>query len=211
MNVGVSFEGIRFVLLIFTSLIVVGCATPAAVAPPNAAVAPTRPAIIAFTIVGRFSAKNGKEQASGQFRYSQTVGERHLSIYSPLGTPLAEITADATGAALVAANGATQRAESIVHLLRNVIDLPVTDSQLSLWLQGRPSEASVGANAVRERDPLARISRFNESGWDISVSDRFTADDANGNVADAPRRMRWMLSGDPDTEVRWIVDEWKTP
>jgi outer membrane biogenesis lipoprotein LolB len=210
--VGRSFGGFRFVLLSCAALLIVaGCATPAPVTPPTAVVEQTRPALVAFTINGRFSAKSAKEQASGQFRYSQTATHRSLSIFSPLGTPMAEITADGTGALLTMSNGATQRADSVAELLRSVIELPVTDAQLSMWLQARSSEMAVSANAMREHDALGRLSRFSESGWDIFVSDRFAANDPNGNVADAPRRMRWVLSIDPETEVRWIIDEWKTP
>jgi outer membrane biogenesis lipoprotein LolB len=208
---GVLFGAARRALLVCAAWVVAGCAAPPTIEPTNGVVAQTRPALIAFTISGRFSAKNGKEQASGQFRYSQTAARRSLSIFSPLGTPMAEINADSAGAVLALSNGTTQRADSIAELLRNVIDLPVTDAQLSMWLQGRSSATLPVVPASQERDALGHLSRFNESGWDILVSDRFAANDPNGNVVDAPRRLRWALSGDPDTEVRWIIDEWKTP
>lgn len=210
MSCGFLLQAARIVLLTCASLLVAGCAAPPTIAPTRDVVSQTRPALTAFTVTGRFSAKTGKEQASGQFRFSQTATQRSLNIFSPLGTPMAEITADGTGAVLALSNGATQSAPSVAELLRNVIDLPVTDAQLSMWLQGRPSVTLV-AGARHESDALGRLSRFSESGWEISVSDRFAASDANGNVADAPRRMRWALASDLETEVRWVVDEWKSP
>lgn len=194
-----------------TVLLITGCASPTIVTPVAAQATPTSAPLTHFTVSGRFSAKNGKEQASGQFRFSQTASQRALSIFSPLGTPLAEISADETGAAIALANGETQRASSVAELLRNVIELPVTDAQLSLWLQGRPSMMAAPNSKAWEFDTVGRIARFTEAGWDVSVTDRFAANDANGNYADAPRRMRWSRSGDTETEVRWIVDEWKTP
>ncbi len=192
-----------------------GCVTLPAAAPTVGSVTPQRPAMTAFTLSGRFSAKDGKDQASGQFHYSQTESRRHLNIYSPLGTPMAEINADDTGATLMLANGSILQANSMVELLRNLVNLPATDELLSLWLQGRPSALALVNSATLERDSLGRITRFVESGWEVSVSDRFGIDDPNENVTDAPRRMRWSLMGTLDTDVRWFIDQFsvgrKTP
>jgi outer membrane lipoprotein LolB len=161
-----------------------------------------------FSLSGRFSAKNGNEQVSGQFRYAQSGVDgalRQMSLFSPLGTPLAEIAADGQSAALTLSNGQVQRAASLTDLMRTVIDLPVTDAMLSAWLRGLPFDrALLGANGV-ERDLSGAPSRFVESGWEITVSARMA-----GNAA-APRRMRWSKQGQPDTEVRWVIDEWSTP
>ena len=161
-----------------------------------------------FSLSGRFSAKNGGEQASGQFRYAQSGTDgavRQMSLFSPLGTPLAEIQADRNSAALTLANGQVQRAASLTDLMRSVIDLPVTDAMLSAWLQGLPLDISVLSATSTERDVSGAPSRFVESGWEISISARM-----EGNVA-APKRMRWGMLGQPDTEVRWVIDEWSTP
>ncbi len=161
-----------------------------------------------FSLSGRFSAKNGNEQVSGQFRYAQSGADgasRQMSLFSPLGTPLAEINADREFATLTLSNGQVQRAASLTDLMRTMIDLPVADSMLSTWLQGLPFDASVLAATTTERDVSGALSRFVESGWEITISARM-----DGNVA-APKRMRWSLQGQPDTEVRWVMDEWSTP
>ena len=166
-----------------------------------------------FSLSGRFSAKNGAEQVSGQFRYSQDDAERTLNLFSPLGTPLADIVANGDVATLTQANGATQSAASLSHLLRTVIDLPVTDVMLSAWLQGQPSVASIQAT---ERDATGLPSRFVESGWEVIISARMDGTDGAQNTANtpntlgAPKRMRWSLQALPDTEVRWVIDEWRT-
>ena len=127
-----------------------------------------------------------------------------MSLFSPLGTPLAEIYADRQSATLTLSNGQVERAASLTALMRSVIDLPVTDAMLSTWLQGRPFDASVLAATTTERDGLGAPSRFIESGWEIAISARM-----DGN-AGAPKRMRWSMQGQPDTEVRWVIDEWNT-
>ena len=179
--------------------------TPMSVVPTNNAAA-TQTLAKQFSLAGRFSAKNGAEQVSGQFRYSQNDAERTLNLFSPLGTPLADIVANRDVATLTQANGATQSAASLSHLLRTVIDLPVTDVMLSAWLQGQPSEASIqGA----ERDVTGLPSRFVEGGWEVMISARMDGADAAQNTLNAPKRMRWSLLGQPDTEVRWVIDEWR--
>ena len=164
-----------------------------------------------FSLSGRFSAKNGKAQASGQFRYAQTSPSgtgsttRQLSLFSPLGTPLGEINADGQSATLMLANGSVQRAASLTDLMRTVIDLPVTDATLSAWLQGLPLDATLLTAASAERDSLGALSRFVELGWEITISARM-----DGPTA-APKRMLWAMLGQPDTEVRWVIDEGPPP
>ena len=187
-----------------------GCSIqPIALAPNATPVAPMS-VLAQFSLSGRFSAKNSKEQVSGQFRYSQSsigggVTSRQMNLFSPLGTPLAEITADRESATLTLANGQIQRAASLTDLMRTVIDLPVTDATLSAWLQGEPFDASVLALTTTERDASGAVSRFVESGWEIAISARM-----EGGTS-APKRMRWGMLGEPDTEIRWVIDEWNVP
>ena len=103
------------------------------------------------------------------------------------------------------ANGQVQRAASLTDLMRTVIDLPVTDAMLSAWFQGLPFDVAVLAAASTEHDASGVPSRFVESGWEVAISARMA-----GNVA-APKRMRWSMQGQPDTEVRWVIDEWGPP
>ncbi len=164
-----------------------------------------------FSAAGRFSAKTAAEQVSGGFRYTETNAQRTLNLFSPLGTPLADIVASPDGATLTQANGATQRAASLAALLRSVIDLPVTDAMMSAWLQGLPSTPDIGGTNHAERDGAGRLARFSEGGWTIEILARNEAGQSGSIVANAPRRMRWSLATLPDTEVRWVIDEWSTP
>lgn len=128
-----------------------------------------------------------------------------MSLFSPLGTPLAEISADRASATLTLANGEVQRAASLTDLMRTVIDLPVTDAMLSAWLQGLPFDSKRLVAAGAERDASGAPLRFVEAGWEIEISARM-----EGNNA-APKRMRWSMQGQPDTQVRWVIDEWGAP
>lgn len=189
-----------------------GCAgiTPSPL-PGGATALPTTALATEFSLSGRFSARNGAEQVSGQFHYSQNGPTRSLNLFSPLGTPLADIVANNDVATLTQANGTTQSAESLSGLLRSVIDLPVTDVTLSAWLQGQPSSADATRINRIERSDTGMPTVFVEAGWEILISERMQATDSASGAATAPRRMRWTLVGQPDTEVRWVIDQWRTP
>ena len=190
------------------TLLLTGCALQPADSPAASQLVTAGTARTQFSLSGRFSAKNGNEQVSGQFRYVQSGADgalRQMSLFSPLGTPLAEINADWQSATLTLSNGQVQRAASLTDLMRTVIDLPVTDATLSAWLQGLPFDAAVVSAKGVERDASGAPSRFVELGWEIAISARM-----EGNSA-APKRMRWSMQGQSDTEVRWVIDEWSTP
>jgi outer membrane biogenesis lipoprotein LolB len=165
-----------------------------------------------FSLSGRFSAKTATDQVSGQFRYMQSDAQRTLNLFSPVGTPLADIVAGRDTASLTQASGSTQTAASLSALLRTVIDLPVTDDMVSAWLQGLPS-SSAGTASVSgtERDAIGQLTGFSEGGWRIEISARMEAAQPVRINANAPRRMRWSFIALPDTEVRWVIDEWSTP
>lgn len=210
---------VRQAVVVLSLLALSGCAVNSQTQVPDRSVIVQSMLATNFSLSGRFSAKNGSEQVSGQFRYAQLGESRTLNLFSPLGTPLADIVADRTAATLTQANGATQSAASLSALLRTVIDLPVTDATLSAWLQGQPSASAAPAVWVAsgtERDASGLPSRFVESGWEIVISARMEGADAptsttTATVTTAPKRMRWSLMGQPDTEVRWVIDEWRAP
>lgn len=187
--------------VLLVAALLVGCANLSPLSGTTASVAKPLVARSQFTMSGRFAAKNEREQVSGQFRYAETPAVRTLSLFSPLGTAMADIVAEGGNVTLTQANGATQNAGSVSELLRTVIDLPVTDKTLSSWLQGLPAAT---VQATIERDGNGWPLRFVEAGWEIAVTERM----ANSGAA---KRMRWSLAGQPETEVRWIIDEWSSP
>ena len=199
-------------MLALSLLALSGCAATGQTPAADRLVVTQTPLAKQFSLSGRFSAKTGAEQVSGQFRYAQNDAERTLNLFSPLGTPLADIVANRDVATLTQANGATQSAVSLSQLLRTVIDLPVTDGMMSAWLQGLPSVASAPGT---ERDAAGLPSRFVESGWEIEISARMNGAEVaqnapnTANTQGAPKRMRWSLRALPDTEVRWVIDEWR--
>jgi outer membrane biogenesis lipoprotein LolB len=198
-----AFVGMTVVL---SALLAGGCS----VLPKSDSLAPANfNAIIAkqktsenFFVSGRFSAKRGETQGSGQFRYEQRSAVRTLELFSPTATQIARIEATAEGAIASLSDGSTRNAATLSELLRQFIDIPITDAEFSSWLQGvaRAASATLDANG--------KIESFRESGWTIVVSSRFDGD------AGFVRRMRWTFDAGGDTsqnaEVRWVFDEFST-
>lgn len=192
----------RSAALLCVALALAGCATPTRVGQSpvtKSAVTLPKPAEN-FSVTGRFAAKRGGEQGNGQFRYSQQGAVRTLDIFSPTSTHLARIEANATGARAMLSDGSTRDAATLSELLRQFIDIPISDEAFSTWLQALPQNASIRPSYGND----GKIESFRESGWTIVVSARFEGE--LGFV----RRMRWSFdAGDAmqAAEVRWVFDE----
>ncbi|MBL8309275.1 MAG: hypothetical protein JNL19_02530 [Burkholderiales bacterium] len=161
---------------------------------------------------GRFSASSAQGKASGQFQLIAARGAISLSLFSPLGTPLAEITArpannNAAQAGLATArfsDGREVTAPRLTALLADVLPIDVPDAVLLAWLQGQPATADAPpgpVNVIREGDRGA-VQAFTQAGWEVVISERWPEDGL-------PRRMRWsaMVSGE-SAELRWALDRW---
>jgi outer membrane biogenesis lipoprotein LolB len=157
-----------------------------------------------FSVSGRFAAKRGDQQGSGQFRYAQQGVSRTLDLFSPTATQLARIEANAGGAKAMLSDGSVREATTLSELLRQFIDIPITDEEFVSWLQALPSSSTIRPMLGND----GRVESFRESGWTIVVSGRF--DGAAGFV----RRMRWTFDagGDSarDAQLTWVFDEFST-
>jgi outer membrane biogenesis lipoprotein LolB len=200
---GSAFAGMT---VIVGALLVGGCSVvpkSGALAPPQPIAAPaTQKASENFFVSGRFSAKRGETQGSGQFRYEQRSAVRTLELFSPTATQVARIEATAEGARVSLSDGTTRNAATLSELLRQFIDIPITDAEFSSWLQG------VALSASPTLDANGRTESFRESGWTVVVSSRFDSETA------LVKRMRWTFDAGGDTaqnaEVRWVFDEFST-
>lgn len=188
------------------ALALAGCATPSRIAqPPGAptavAVAKAGKASENFSASGRFAAKRGDQQGSGQFRYVQQGTNRTLDLFSPTATQLARIDANTGGAKATLSDGSVREASTLSALLRQFIDIPITDEEFVSWLQALPSSSTIRPMLGND----GRVESFRESGWTIVVSGRFDGE------AGAVRRMRWTFDagGDSsrDAQVTWVFDE----
>ncbi len=147
--------------LVVLCLLTVACATP----PP-----PTLDAT-GFEREGRFAmrAQSPFEQpkaVQGNFRWQQILTGWVLSLSSPLGATLAQLTVDGSGATLRTPDAPDQRAASATALLQQAIGEPVPIDALEDWIQGRLGSARGITNITR--DSVGRVTGFTQANWQVS-------------------------------------------
>ena len=151
------------------ALLLAGCATPQR---PAGGKAPGA----AFERMGRFAVAveyfGGKRDAvQGGFSWVDDGRRLVLDLRNPMGSTLARVQVDASGALLVRSNGERERAPHPDALVEQVLGSPVPVAGLRDWLHGRMSgKAAAGAAAGQQRDGEGRLSVFNQDGWRVQLS-----------------------------------------
>ena len=148
------------------SVVLFGCATPEP---------PVRQATgAAFERNGRFAVAveyfGGKRDAvQGGFSWLDQGRRLVLDLRNPMGSTLARVQVDASGALLVRSNGEREHAPHPDALVEQVLGSPVPVAGLRDWLQGRTGGAPGDATGL-QRDSERRLSSFNQDGWRVQLS-----------------------------------------
>lgn len=150
------------------SAILAGCAGPAYIAGDGAA----------FERTGRFAvnvteAGSAPEAVQGGFAWRDTGRVLRIDLVNPLGSTLARIMVESSGAVLEHADGSTEAAPDADALLAKVMGTALPVANLRDWLQGEPGSGSVIA---MQRDAQGRPETFSQEGWQL----RFSRYDALG-------------------------------
>ena len=168
------------------------CAT----VPPTAPTGAPEPAVDApFDVSGRLSAKRGSEGAAANFDWMHEPGRDAIALATPMGTTLARLERDASGATLNRPDRPPERAADVSTLADRVLALPLPVESLAWWIRGVPHPGS--AHAI-ERDDAGRARVLRQDGWAIVYS-----------YADGATRPRVVIASYPELEVRVVVDEWR--
>ena len=168
------------------------CATVPAPAPIGA----PEPAVDApFDVSGRLSAKRGSEGAAANFDWTHAPSRDVIALATPMGTTLARLERDASGATLVRPDRPPERAPDVSTLADRVLALPLPVESLAWWIRGVPHPGSAHA---MERDASGRASVLRQDGWAIVYS-----------YAEGATRPRVVIASYPELEVRVVVDEWR--
>ncbi|NYT22710.1 outer membrane lipoprotein LolB [Alcaligenaceae bacterium] len=144
------------------ALTLAGCAGPARIGGEGTA----------FERTGRFAVNVAEagapvEAVQGGFSWRDSGRGLRLDLVTPLGSTLARVTVDPSGAVLEQADGATERAPDADALLARVVGTPLPVSGLRDWLRGRPGAGEVLA---MERDEQGRPLAFGQGGWQLRLS-----------------------------------------
>jgi len=172
--------------------VVAGCAAPRApqVLPPSNA------GINTFSLTGRVAVKLEQRGYSAKLSWRHAAAGDRLRLLSPVGSVIAELEADASGAMLTTGDKKVYRSGNVQALTREVLgwDLPLEG--LQHWVVGR-AEPEIPVQA-EERDARGRLTKLTQNDWRISFLD-YAGDSA------LPARM--VLAYDR-LNLRLIIDRW---
>lgn len=180
----------RVCLAAVTVALLTACASKPPVVPPGAIPGER------FELSGRVAVKLDGRGHSARMRWLHDSGSDAIWLYSPIGSTIATLTANADSATLVTARKETFRSENVQQLTREILgwDLPLPG--LQHWVLGRVNPA-VPVTEI-ERDEQKRITRLVQGDWQVD----FAGYEDNGNLP------RSLLLHFADLRVRLMIDRW---
>ena len=183
---------IRLFLTGIVLAVVAGCAASRApqVLPASSA------GINTFSLTGRVAVKLAQRGYSAKLTWRHAAAGDRMRLLSPVGSVIAELEADASGAVLTTGDKKEYRSGNVQALTREVLgwDLPLEG--LQHWVVGR-AEPGLPVQA-EERDARGRLTRLTQNDWHISFLD-YAGDSS------LPARMALVYE---NLNLRLIVDRW---
>jgi outer membrane lipoprotein LolB len=152
----------------------------------------------AFRLDGRISLRVQKEGYPGRVRWEHSPHADELWFYSPLGSTVAQLRQDASGALLITSDGSEHRAANLQQLAFEVLgwDLPL--GGLPYWVRGL--EWPGVATEQETFDDQGRFKQLSQAGWQVSYLDW-----APAGVAGLPSKLD--LQGQR-LRMRLLVEKW---
>lgn len=126
---------------------------------------PSRESIAIFSLHGRaIISQTGKANTVGII-WEHTPGTNAMAFASPLGSMLAEMQSDSTGARWTTADGETYSARSADALMARLTNAPVPVEYLALWVTGQVSPNSTAV----QTDEVGRLKQALDNDWVVRV------------------------------------------
>ncbi len=150
-----------------------------------------------FVLEGRLSVRYGEDSLAGKIAWTHQPLRDDISLASPLGNQLAQITRDASGVVLTDGRQQQVRALDAETLTEQQLGWRLPLSGLTDWVRAR-----VSANGEARRDSAGRLVRLSEAGWEIEFA-------YESEAARLPRRliMSYERALRP-LEIRLVIDSW---
>jgi outer membrane lipoprotein LolB len=152
----------------------------------------------AFQLDGRINLRVQKEGYPGRVRWQHSPNTDELWFYSPLGSTVAQLRQDASGAVLITSDGREHRAGDLQQLAFQVLgwDLPL--DSLPYWVRGLawPGAVTQGESF----DDQGRLKQLSQAGWEVSYLDW-----APAGVAGLPSKLD--LKGER-LRMRLLIEKW---
>ncbi len=190
---GFIYRGWRLSASVLFGLGLAGCAVlpPATVAP----VASQAPRI--FDLAGRIAVKYRDQSSSGSLRWRHQADQDDITLLSPLGQTVTQITRDADGVTLIDQAHKIHRAADTETLTQELLGWRLPLAGLGYWVVGQPAPSlPYQAEHDAQQHPTQRV----QDGWRVNYSAWQTVDGQG-----LPHKM--TLQRD-DLEIRLVMDQW---
>ena len=177
------------------ALLLAACAGPSPSG--TAPVLPFAAAEEPFAAEGRLSARYGSKGATVHFAWSHYPPRDDLTVTSPLGQTIAELSGDASAGRVEVrtAEGRRDEAPDWTTLTERTLGFRLPVEGLAAWIRAAPhADAAYSIETDRE----GRVSLLRQAGWEIVY-------DYPDPLARRPGRLRISY---PDLEIRMVIDRW---
>ena len=124
--------------------------------------------IKALKLSGRLGIKQGKEGHSGSLRWLHAPPKHQITVYSPIGTTVAKIEQDVSGAKLTTSDKEVYQADDADQLMEQVMGWHFPLNGMQYWVLGR---AAPEGPAEEERGINNRLMHLKQQDWDIQYAD----------------------------------------
>lgn len=147
-----------------------------------------------FELTGRLSVRDGQRGEFGTLRWKRTVASEQITLVSPLGQVVAELTQQSGQPAKLVASNQTRTAATLADLTQQALGTAVPVHELARWVQGLS-----GANEGSGQPSPA--TQFQHAGWQVEAE--------NHRVIDGSAIPARITAIKGDVVVKLVVDEWK--
>ncbi len=154
--------------------------------------------ITSFGLDGRIGVLTQTKGFSGSMRWHHRPDGDNIGFYSPLGTQLGELNADADGVTLTTSQK-SYKADDAETLTQQTLGWSLPLAGLPDWVLGKPTK---GEAEILAWDEKGRIARLRQNGWDIEYP---VYREAGG--FQLPGK---IVLKSPKLDLKLVIENWQT-
>jgi outer membrane lipoprotein LolB len=183
-----------------TNLLRTTCAAVLVLFAGCAQVAPRDSGVVAsayvpqFELAGRLSVRDGQRGEFGTLRWKRAADSERITLLSPLGQIVAELSQQRGQPARLVANNETRTAATLADLTREALGTAVPVDELARWVQGLTGVTSSGSSNLA-------AAQFQHAGWQVEAE--------NHRIVEGSAIPTRLTAVKGDVVVKLVVDEWK--
>lgn len=167
-------------------------------APTGSTTLESQPADASFTLLGRLAVQTDKRGLSGSLHWQHDRTQDHISLFSPLGSKVAEILSQ-PGLARLDTGEKSYSAQSPEALTQQVLGWTLPVSYLTEWVRGVPK----GKVSQVGEDALGRSQGFDANGWQVRYQEYKMF---SGQSLPSKLTLR-----STDVYLKLVIDDWQLP